>query len=81
MALNTQQIAWLGVYGDLPTTVTQFFVRRIARGKIPYIVNTMSIDYEEVKDHVVKAKILKRGEKFPVSKLNGSVIKGVTPEV
>ncbi|MGL5970423.1 MAG: hypothetical protein ACRC0F_07745 [Cetobacterium sp.] len=81
MALNTQQIAWLGVYGDLPTTVTQFFVRRIARGKIPYIVNTKSIDYEEVKNHVVKAKILKRGEKFPVSKLNGSIIKGVTPEV
>ncbi|MGL4977000.1 MAG: hypothetical protein ACRC5G_03200 [Cetobacterium sp.] len=81
MALNAQQIAWLGVYGDLPTTVTQFFVRRIARGKIPYIVNTKSIDYEEVKNHVVKAKILKRGEKFPVSKLNGSIIKGVTPEV
>lgn len=81
MALNAQQIAWLGVYGDLPTTVTQFFVRRIARGKIPYIVKTKSIDYEEVKNHVVKAKILKRGEKFPVSKLNGSVIKGVTPEV
>lgn len=81
MALNAQQIAWLGIYGDLPTTVTQFFVRRIARGKIPYIVNTKTIDYEEVKDHVVKAKILKRGEKFPVSKLNGSVIKGVTPEV
>ncbi|MEG0398239.1 MAG: hypothetical protein RR656_04045, partial [Cetobacterium sp.] len=44
-------------------------------------VNTKTIDYEEVKDHVVKAKILKRGEKFPVSRLNGSVIKGVTPEV
>lgn len=81
MALNAQQIAWLGIYGELPTTVTQFFVRRIARGKIPYVVNTKTIDYEEVKDHVVKARILKRGEKFPVSKLNGSVIKGVTPEV
>lgn len=81
MALNAQQIAWLGIYGDLPTSVAQFFVRRIARGKIPYVVNTKTIDYEEVKNHVVKAKILKRGEKFPVSKLNGSVIKGVTPEV
>lgn len=81
MALNAQQIAWLGVYANLPTTVSQFFVRRIAKGKIPYVVNTKTIDYEEVKEHVVKAKILKRGEKFPVSKLNGSVIKGVTPEV
>ncbi|MEG1339048.1 hypothetical protein [Cetobacterium sp.] len=81
MALNAQQVAWLGIYGGLPMTVQQFFVRRIARGKIPYVVNTKTIDYEEVKDHVVKAKILKRGEKFPVSRLNGSVIKGVTPEV
>lgn len=81
MALNAQQIAWLGIYNDLPMTVTTFFLRRIARGKIPYVVNTKSIDYEEVKKHAIKAKILKRGEKFPTSRLNGSVIKGVTPEV
>lgn len=81
MSLNAQQIAWLGIYNDLPMTVTTFFLRRIARGKIPYVVNTKSIDYEEVKKHAIKAKILKRGEKFPTSRLNGSVIKGVTPEV
>lgn len=81
MALNAQQVAWLGIYAGLPMTVTQFFVRRIAEGKIPFVTNAKTIDYEEIKDHVVKAKILKRGEKFPVSKLNGSVIKGVTPEV
>lgn len=81
MAINKQQQAWLGVYADLPNTYITFFTRRITRGKIPYVTNALTLTYEEIKAHAIRAKILQRGEKFPVAKLNGSVIKAVTPEV
>lgn len=81
MALNARQEAWIGVYNDLPTTISMFFTRRIARGKIPFVTNMVTLNYEEIKKHAVKAKILKRSEKFPVAKLDGSVIKAVTPEM
>lgn len=81
MALNARQEAWIGVYNDLPIAMSMFFTRRIARGKIPFMTNMTTINYEEIKKHAIKAKILKRGEKFPVAKLDGSVIKAVTPEM
>lgn len=81
MALTAQQIAMLGVYGELPKNVTDFFTRRIARGVIPFITNMTTISFEEVEKFAKNAKILQRGAEFPVAKLNGSVIKAVTPEV
>jgi hypothetical protein len=45
------------------------------------MTNAITINYEEIKNHAIKAKILKRGEKFPVAKLDGSVVKSVTPEM
>ena len=81
MALTQQQEAMVGVYGQLPHVVNRFFTRRIKRGKIPYITNMTTINYEVLKEFVRKAKILQRGAEFPIAKLNGSVIKSVTPEV
>ncbi|MGL5950233.1 MAG: hypothetical protein ACRCZH_02275 [Cetobacterium sp.] len=81
MALNTQQEAWIGIYGRLPNNVNRFFTRRISKGKIPFVTNAQTIVYEEIKKHAHKAKILQRGEEFPTAKLNGSIVKSVTPEV
>lgn len=81
MALTQQQIAMVGVYGELPNTVTNFFTRRIKRGKIPFITNMTTISFEEIEKFSKKAKILQRGAEFPTAKLNGSIIKAVTPEV
>lgn len=79
--LNQQQIAMVGVFGSLPTTTTTFFMRRIAKGKIPFITNATTISFEEITKELKKAKILQRGAEYPVAKLNGSIIKSVTPEV
>ena len=81
MALTAQQIAMIGVYGKLPNGVTNFFTRRIARGVIPFITNMTTISFEEVEKFAKNAKILQRGAEFPTAKLNGSIIKAVTPEV
>ena len=81
MALTQQQIAMIGVYGELPNSVTNFFTRRISRGVIPFITNMKTISFEEVEKFAKNAKILQRGAEFPTTKLNGSVIKAVTPEV
>lgn len=79
--LNKKQEVWIGVYNGLPMPCSQFFFRRIAQGKIPFITNGTTIVFEEIKKHAVKAKILKRGDKFPTATVDGSVIKSVTPEV
>lgn len=71
----------MGVYNDLPYQVVRFFMRRLAKGTIPYLTNSKTLTYEELTDFAKKAKILKRGEKFPSAKLEGSVIRAVTPEV
>lgn len=81
MALTQQQEAWLGVYGQIPHVVNRFFTRRIKKGKIPFITNMKTINFEVVKDFARKAKILQRGAEFPLAKLNGSTIQAVTPEV
>ncbi|MDO5788170.1 MAG: hypothetical protein Q4P79_01805 [Fusobacterium sp.] len=81
MALTKQQIAMVGVYGALPNGVTNFFTRRIAKGKIPFITNMATISFEEVEKFAKNAKILQRGAEFPAAKLNGSTIKSVTPEM
>ena len=81
MALTREQEAWVGVYGEIPHVVNRFFTRRIKRGKIPYITNMTTINFEVVKEFARKAKILQRGAEFPTAKLNGSVIQSVTPEV
>lgn len=81
MALTAQQIAMIGVYGKLPNGVTNFFTRRIARGVIPFITNMTTISFEEVEKFAKNAKILQRGAEFPAAKLNGSIIRAVTPEV
>lgn len=81
MALTKEQEAWVGVYGEIPHVVNRFFTRRIKRGKIPYITNMATINFEVVKEFARKAKILQRGAEFPVAKLNGSVIQSVTPEI
>lgn len=79
--LNAQQIALLGVYGAAKPVVTTFYLRRILSNKMPYITNMETIAYEEIEKYVRQAHILRRGDKFPVTMLNGSVIKSVTPEV
>lgn len=81
MALTQQQEAWIGVYGELPHVVNRFFTRRIKKGKIPYVTNMTTINFEVVEKFVRKAKILQRGTEFPTAKLNGSAIKAVTPEI
>ena len=81
MALTQQQEAMVGVYGQLPHVVNRFFTRRIKKGKIPFITNTQTINFEILEEFVRKAKILQREAKFPNAKLNGSSIKSVTPEV
>lgn len=81
MALTQQQIAMIGVYGELPNVVTNFFTRRIMRGKIPYITNLTTISFEVLSEYARKAKILQRDAEFPAVKLAGSVIKAVSPEI
>lgn len=81
MALTQKQIAMIKLYGELPTSVTNFFTRRIARGVIPFITNMTTISFEEVEKFAKNAKILQRGAEFPTAKLNGSTIKAVTPEL
>lgn len=81
MALTREQEAWVGVYGEIPHVVNRFFTRRIKRGKIPYVTNMTTINFEVVKEFARKAKILQRGAEFPTAKLNGSVIQSVTPEI
>lgn len=81
MALTAQQEVFIGVYGKIPHVVNRFFTRRIKKGKIPFITNTKTINFEELENWVRKAKILQREAEFPVAKLNGSSIKAVVPEV
>ena len=81
MALTREQEAWVGAYGQFPHVVNRFFTRRIKKGKIPYVTNTRTINFEVVKEFARKAKILQRGAEFPTAKLNGSVIQSVTPEI
>ena len=81
MALTQQQEAMVGVYGKLPHVVNRFFTRRIRRGKIPFLTNMTTINFEVVEKFARKAKILQRGAEFPKAKLNGSAIKAVAPEV
>lgn len=81
MALTQEQEAMVGVYGQVPHVVNRFFTRRIKKGKIPFLTNMQTINFEVVEDFARKAKILQRGAEFPKAKLNGSAIKAVTPEV
>ncbi|MGL5122559.1 MAG: hypothetical protein ACRC6K_00115 [Fusobacteriaceae bacterium] len=81
MALTQQQEAWIGVYGQVPHVVNRFFTRRIKKGKIPFITNMETINFEQVEKFARKAKILQRGAEFPMAKLNGSRIMSVVPEV
>lgn len=79
--ITTEQLALMGVYNDLPYQTVRFFTRRIAKGTIPYVSASKTLVYEQIADFAKKAKILKRGDKFPTAKLNGSEIKAVIPEV
>lgn len=81
MALTQEQEAMVGVYGQVPHVVNRFFTRRIKKGKIPFLTNMQTINFEVVEEFARKAKILQRGAEFPKAKLNGSAIKAVTPEV
>lgn len=81
MALTTQQESFIGVFGKIPHVVNRFFTRRIKKGKIPFITNMKTINFEELESFSKKAKILQRGAEFPLVKLNGSKIQSVTPEV
>lgn len=81
MALTAQQQAFVGVYGKIPHVTNRFFTRRIKKGKIPYITNMKTINFEELESFSKKAKILQREAEFPLIKLNGSKIQAVTPEV
>lgn len=81
MALTAQQQAFAGVYGKIPHVVNRFFTRRIKKGKIPFITNMKTINFEELESFSKKAKILQREAEFPLIKLNGSKIQAVTPEV
>lgn len=81
MALTEQQQAFAGVYGKIPHVVNRFFTRRIKKGKIPFITNMKTINFEELESFSKKAKILQREAEFPLIKLNGSKIQAVTPEV
>lgn len=79
--LTAQQQAFIGVYGKIPHVTNRFFTRRIKKGKIPYITNMKTINFEELESFSKKAKILQREAEFPLIKLNGSKIQAVTPEV
>lgn len=79
--LNAQQIALLEIFGAANPVVTSFYLRRISGNKMPFVGNEKTIAYEEVEKYVRQAHILRRGDKFPVTTLNGSVVKAVTPEV
>lgn len=81
MALTVQQQAFIGVYGKIPHVVNRFFTRRIKKGKIPFVTNMKTINFEDLESFSKKAKILQRGAEFPLIKLNGSKIQSVTPEV
>lgn len=81
MALTAQQQAFAGVYGKIPHVVNRFFTRRIKKGKIPFITNMKTINFEDLESFSKKAKILQREAEFPLIKLNGSKIQAVTPEV
>ena len=81
MALTAQQQSFIGVYGKIPHVVNRFFTRRIKKGKIPFITNMKTINFEELESFSKKAKILQREAEFPLIKLNGSKIQAVTPEV
>lgn len=79
--LNVQQVSLLGIYGAAKPNVTTFYLRRILANKMPYITNMPTIAYEEIEKYVRQAHILRRGDKFPVATLNGSILQAVTPEV
>lgn len=81
MALTRQQEAFLQVYNEMPAVVFMFFYRRIMKGTIPFMTNSETINYDVVKDKAVKAKILRRGDQFPVVTSRGFKRDAVTPEV
>lgn len=81
MALTRQQEAFLKVYNEMPAVIFKFFYRRIAKGTIPFMTNAKTINYDVVKDKAIKAKILRRGDKFPVATTRGFKRDSVTPEV
>lgn len=79
--INTQQIAWSGIYNLIKPTIRKYFFKKINAGTSPYMTNMESIAYDEVEKTARQAHILRREDKFPVVQLNGSATRAVKPEV